>query len=221
MNEARKKILDDIRSNLNGSSDSAQSEKHLLEHRRGIVPRLKDMDHVSMVARFVDNAKKSGATVTSIQSLDRVGQLVAEQLNQDNLGNVLRTSTEDIISQINWQRVPDLEIYDGAATKEDKATLTSCLCGVAETGTLVLISSEQTPTTLNFLPEVHIVLVTTTKIVNFYEDAWDLLRKKAAMPRTVNFITGPSRTGDIEQKILMGAHGPKKLHIILYNEGGK
>ena len=54
-----------------------------------------------------------------------------------------------------------------------------------------------------------------------YEDAWDRLRAaegEGRLPRTVNFITGPSRTGDIEQTIQMGAHGPRRLHVILVED---
>ena len=72
-----------------------------------------------------------------------------------------------------------------------------------------------TPTTLNFLPDTHIVVVRAGQVVAGYEDGWDLVRSRGAMPRTVNLITGPSRTGDIEQRIQLGAHGPRRLHVVL------
>ena len=96
--------------------------------------------------------------------------------------------------------------------------MTPAFAGVAETGTLMLTSGAHSPTTLNLLPETHIVVLKKSQITGSYEDGWARLREsqeKDAMPRTVNFITGPSRTGDIEQKILMGAHGPRRLHIVL------
>ena len=97
----------------------------------------------------------------------------------------------------------------------DAVSLTPCLAAVAETGTLMLVSGPQTPTTLNFLPDTHIVVVYAEQVVATYEDGWDLLRTHGEMPRNVNFITGPSRTGDIEQRIQLGAHGPRRLHIVL------
>jgi L-lactate dehydrogenase complex protein LldG len=98
-------------------------------------------------------------------------------------------------------------------------SLTSSFCGVAETGTIVLLSSLESPTTLNFLPTTHFVLLSTQSIVAYYEDAWDMVRaNNTVLPRTVNFITGPSRTADIEQTIQMGMHGPKELIILLYSQ---
>ena len=74
------------------------------------------------------------------------------------------------------------------------------------------------PTTLNFLPDTHVVVLLASQIVGSYEDAWDRLRDVDSMPRTVNFITGPSRTGDIEQTIFLGAHGPRRMHIVLVED---
>jgi L-lactate dehydrogenase complex protein LldG len=81
-----------------------------------------------------------------------------------------------------------------------------------------LISGPDNPTTLNFLPETHIVVLPKSAVTGSYEDVWDRLRQhvgEGVMPRTVNLVTGPSRTGDIEQTIELGAHGPRRLHIIL------
>jgi len=80
----------------------------------------------------------------------------------------------------------------------------------------MLLSGAQTPTTLNFLPDAHIVVLPAERIVGPYEEAWQRLRKQqVAMPRTVNLITGPSRSADIEQTLQLGAHGPMQLHIIV------
>ncbi len=97
--------------------------------------------------------------------------------------------------------------------------MTAAFAGIAETGTLVLLSDAQSPTTLNFLPDVHVVVLRREQIVRRIEDVWQRLRDEVAgMPRTVNFITGPSRTADIEQTIQLGAHGPRSLHVILIED---
>jgi len=90
--------------------------------------------------------------------------------------------------------------------------------GVAETGTLVLVSGPGNPTTLNFLPDYAIAVVRESDITGAYETVWERLRAaygKGVMPRTVNWVTGPSRSGDIEQTILLGAHGPRSVHIVV------
>jgi L-lactate dehydrogenase complex protein LldG len=93
---------------------------------------------------------------------------------------------------------------------------------VAESGTLALLSGPDNPTTLNFLPDTHIVVVDAGDIVGDYETVWRRLRERygaGSMPRTVNFVTGPSRSADIEQTIILGAHGPRALHILVVGAG--
>ena len=103
----------------------------------------------------------------------------------------------------------------GSATGKESSSVTTALAAVAETGSVALASGEQTPSTLNFLPENHIVVLHESQIVNHTEDVWTQLRAMPAVPRAVNLVTGPSRTGDIEQTIELGAHGPRRMHVLL------
>jgi L-lactate dehydrogenase complex protein LldG len=145
---------------------------------------------------------------------------VARYLAAENLPAELKMAPDPALDTMPWAERPLLQIRRGKAEPGDAVSLTPCVAAVAETGTLMLTSGEATPTTLNFLPDTHIVVVRTGQVVASYEDGWDLLRAQSAdklwgLPRTVNFITGPSRTGDIEQRIELGAHGPRRLHVIL------
>jgi len=223
MSNAREYILNNIRKALGRSELSpdieAQLEQRLITHPRGIIPQRDNLNQASLIEFFVEEAKKYGAKTQRINTFSETSYTLLQILKEENAGYAVRASTDPIVSQINWGSVPEISIKTGTACNEDKITVTSCLCGVAETGTLVLVSSPESPSLLNFLPEIHIVVLSTQQIVPAYEDAWDLIRQRKTMPRTVNFITGPSRTADIEQKLLMGVHGPKKLHIILYEEG--
>ncbi len=106
----------------------------------------------------------------------------------------------------------------GPANGEDRASLSRALVAAAETGTLVLVSGADNPTTLSFLPETHFILIRASDVVGSYEEAFDRLRAiygEGSLPRTVNLISGPSRTADIEQTIVRGAHGPKRLHVVI------
>jgi L-lactate dehydrogenase complex protein LldG len=109
-----------------------------------------------------------------------------------------------------------LGIQYTAALREDHTSVTPCIAPVAESDDIVTLSGPDTPSTLNFVPDNHIVIVHTAQVVRHFEDAWALWRAKGvAMPRTLNIISGPSRTADIEQTIQLGAHGPRRLHILL------
>jgi L-lactate dehydrogenase complex protein LldG len=70
------------------------------------------------------------------------------------------------------------------------------------------------------LPPVHVVVATPEQIVGTLADAFDALRERhgIALPSMISFITGPSRTGDIERILVLGAHGPKELFVILVEE---
>jgi len=103
----------------------------------------------------------------------------------------------------------------GSATGTESTSVTTALAAVAETGSIALASDEQTPSTLNFLPENHIVVLHESQIVSRTEDVWTQLRSMSGIPRAVNLVTGPSRTGDVEQTIELGAHGPRRMHVLL------
>jgi L-lactate dehydrogenase complex protein LldG len=97
--------------------------------------------------------------------------------------------------------------------------------GIAETGTLMLPSGPERPTTLNLLAETEVVVLRASAIVGPYEEAWDRLRARGRdalsggiMPRNIMFVTGPSRSADIEQTLELGAHGPRRLHILLVDD---
>ncbi|MGC1557227.1 MAG: lactate utilization protein, partial [Methylovirgula sp.] len=112
----------------------------------------------------------------------------------------------------------ELEIHQDSANGTGRVGLSRAFGAVAESGTLVLVSGDANPTRLNFLPETQIVLVLAAAIVGTYEEIWRKLRTvygKGGMPRSVNFITGPSRSADIGQTMQLGAHGPRDLHIIV------
>lgn len=103
----------------------------------------------------------------------------------------------------------------GPASGVEKVSVTPCVAAVAETGSIVTVSGEQTPATLNFLPETHIIVVRESQVVKHVDDVFPVLRSLDVLPRAVNFVTGPSRTADIEQTLEIGAHGPRRMHVLL------
>ena len=224
MSDGRERILAGIRSSLNRGRLDATAEGRLrarvAAHQRNLVPaRAAALGHRQRVELFVTMAEEVQATVTRIAALSAVPEAVARYLAVENLPAELAMAPDPSLAPIPWESRPLLRIRRGRAGPDDQVSLTPCHAAIAETGTLMLISGPRSPTTLNFLPETHIVVVREDQVVASYEDGWDRLRASGqTLPRVVNFITGPSRTADIEQHIELGAHGPRRLHIVLVEE---
>jgi L-lactate dehydrogenase complex protein LldG len=222
---ARDDILGGIRRSLgrdDATGESAAEAAERVEARlRNLIPaRATALDPAGRVDLFVHMAEAVQTTVARVASDGDVPAEVARYLAAENLPADIKMAPDPDLDALPWRERPLLQIRRGKAEPGDAVSLTPCLAAVAETGTLMLISGEATPTTLNFLPDRHIVVLRSEQVVASYEDGWDLLRAQSAdklwgLPRTVNFITGPSRTGDIEQRIELGAHGPRRLHVIL------
>jgi L-lactate dehydrogenase complex protein LldG len=221
--DARHAMFGRIRRALGVSGDEADRRQavamRLSDHPRNLVPRRASLDPAGQVELFRTEAEAVQATVEDARSPADIPELVAHYLRSHNLPPRLRHGEDPLLTGLAWsERTPGLEVETGPARPADEVSLSCAFAGVAETGTLVLISGPDNPTTLNFLPETHIVVLRKSAIAGSYEDVWDRLRQhvgEGVMPRTVNLVTGPSRTGDIEQTIELGAHGPRRLHIIL------
>jgi L-lactate dehydrogenase complex protein LldG len=189
----------------------------LAGHPRGVVPargQLPPQERLGLFARMLEAA--SGTTERVVSAAD-VPAAVATFLRSHNLPLRVRRG-DDPRLDLPWGNAPALEILRGASDGRDLAAVSHAFTAVAETGTLVLASGPDNPTTLNFLPDVHIVVVEAVDIASDFETVMARLRERygtGAMPRTVNMITGPSRSADIEQTLLLGAHGPRKLHVIV------
>ncbi len=232
MSDAREQILAGIRRSLRRGRLDPKTEADLrariASHRRNLIPaRALVLDAVARIDLFVAMAEEVQTTVARVQSLAAVPDEIARYLAAENLPAELVMAPDPDLETVPWSARPLLQIRRDRARAEDAVSVTPCFAAIAETGTLMLISGAHTPTTPNFLPDTHIVIVRREQIVATYEDAWDRLRARGVvpgglaneLPRTVNFITGPSRTGDIEQRIELGAHGPRRVHIVLVDNG--
>jgi L-lactate dehydrogenase complex protein LldG len=191
-----------------------------LEH--GPVPARGQVVDAARRELFLKMAKAAAATIDIINDAATIPEKVSRYLASHNLPPRLVLSSDPSIANLPWGNVPLLAHRTGPATGQDHAALTPAFAAVAETGTLALLSGPDTPTTLNFLPEHCLVLLPASAISGTYEELWQKLRAAtdgaSHWPRTVNLVTGPSRSADIEQKLLMGAHGPVKLHILLLDD---
>ena len=181
---------------------------HIAAHARSPAPR----DAFDVHDRFRERALSLASTVDDAQTIESVPAAVARYLAERNLGT--RAVCWPELGTLDWSG-SGLEVEPRSARGDDLVGVTGVYCAVAETGTLVTLSGADTPPTVSLLPETHIAVLRASRIVRSMEDAWALVRAERAMPRAVSFISGPSRTADIEQTVTLGAHGPYRVHIVV------
>jgi L-lactate dehydrogenase complex protein LldG len=199
----------------------ADAQAYLHAHARGPAPAF-DADRI---LRFIRRAGDMESTVARVRRRDEIPAAVAAYLDALELAPapVAPLSSQNPHRGVCWPEFADLDWAQAGLSVEarptvgdDRLGITGVFCAIAETGTLVVLSGADTPTATTLLPDTHIAIVTGNRIVDTMEDAFALIRKeRGRVPRAINMISGPSRTGDIEQTIVLGAHGPFRVHILV------
>ncbi|MEK9672087.1 MAG: lactate utilization protein [Rhodospirillaceae bacterium] len=223
----RRAILDDLKRAL-GPDDGVRRQAvadRLSAKARHLTPKRGQLEGTARIDWFQSEAERVNATVQRVNSIDAVPQAIADYLAAQNMPASIRMTPDPRLKTPAWNKTA-LSISEGPATGDDTAGVSHAFAGVAETGTLVFTSGPDSPNTVNYLPPAHIAVIRAADIEGCYEDAWAKLRSMRAgteasggfMPRTVNWITGPSRTADIELTLFLGIHGPKNLHIIVIED---
>ena len=196
---------------------NAAVDNRLRTRPRGVVPARGQLPVAERLALFTKMAEKASASVTRVANAADVPAVVAGYLRQRNLAANVRMGGDGRLAAMPWDKT-QIEVHHGPSDGSDAISVSHAFAAVAESGTLVMTSGPDNPTTLNFLPETQIAVLAAADIAGDYETVWDRLQQASddgALPRTVNYITGPSRSGDIEQILLLGAHGPRALHIVV------
>lgn len=211
---ARDNILRRIRA-LQGKPPSPAAGEHeavrahLQAHPQGPRPQA----GWEPVARFRERALSLASTCDEVAVQADIPAVVAGYLRKNNLP--LRAVCWPAWAGLDWAG-SGMAVETRSARGDDLVGITGVFCAIAETGTLMMASGASTPAATSLLPETHIAIASKARIVCGMEEAWRLLRAEyPQMPRAANFISGPSRTADIEQTVSMGAHGPYRVHVIL------
>ncbi|MBI4756431.1 MAG: lactate utilization protein C [Betaproteobacteria bacterium] len=211
---ARELILGRVCAALNrdAAADAAARrgvDAHLDARAVGPQPAVTD----DLVETFMQCAAALSSTVERVASADEVPARVAAWLQAHGLPAQAVGWTGP--AALDWAAAGiALEVRPPRA--DDLAGITGAFCAIADTGTLMLLSGADTPAAASLLPETHVAVVPRARLVAHMEDAWRLLRAEAGrLPRAVNFVSGPSRTADIEQTVTLGAHGPYRVHVVL------
>jgi L-lactate dehydrogenase complex protein LldG len=221
MSSARDEMLANIRRSLGVTGSEAPRASAVTERLRsrplGIVPARGQLEPAERIALFKAQAERAAATVSLLAEGASVPEEIARFLRDNNLPASLRRGADPRLASLPWDAT-SLTVDVGPSEGRDLNAVSHALGGIAESGTVALISGPDNPTSLSFLPDNHIVVIAADDIAGDYETVLARVSTEpgaAGMPRSLNFITGPSRSGDIEQKLILGAHGPRRLHIVV------
>ncbi len=211
---AREKILARVRAAQGRSGVAAQAEHDAVQKQlaqKNIGPR--PVLHGDVVERFKKLSTEMICTLAEVANENDVPAACRDYLQKNNLPT--SGVAWSALKHLDWKSA-GIDVEFRRANGNDGIGISGVFAALAETGTLMLLSGPDTTASVTLVPETHIAVLHKNRIVPYMEDAWALLRKeKDALPRAVNFVSGPSRTADIEQTIVLGAHGPYRVHIIL------
>jgi L-lactate dehydrogenase complex protein LldG len=189
------------------------------QHPRHLIPARSRLPAAEQVDLFVRNVEKEFGSVARVADMDAVPGALADYLAAQNLPGSVIMAPHPELQTIPWSARPLLDIREGRAQGTDAVSVQHGFAGIAETGTLMLPSAAERPVTLNLLADTAVVVLRASAVVGAYEEAWDKLRAEiGGMPRNVMLVTGPSRSADIEQTLELGAHGPRRLHVVLVED---
>jgi len=214
---ARENILARIRK-AQGRSGAGPTEAEMAQVREAIArhevgPQPAFAHAPDRLAQFRKECERLGTTHATVASEGDVPAEVARYLAAGKLAPALAGWSE--FAALEWKGA-GIEFRNRPANADDATGLTGSFCAIAETGTVLLLSSPATPKVTALLPETHVCIVRAARLVDTMEDSFALLRREVGEPpRAVFFVSGPSRTADIEQTIVIGAHGPYRVHVIL------
>jgi L-lactate dehydrogenase complex protein LldG len=168
---------------------------------------------IDRLVQFRAECSRLGSTHADVERIEDVPAEVARYLGEKGLEKRAVAWAE--LASLDWAAA-DVAIDNRPALADDRTGITGSFCAIAETGTVLLLSSARTPKATALLPETHVCLVRRSRLVDTMEEAFALMRNEVGEPpRATFFVSGPSRTADIEQTIVIGAHGPYRVHVIL------
>jgi L-lactate dehydrogenase complex protein LldG len=222
---ARETLFASIRQSLGVTGDEPARRvavaDRLKQHPCGVIPARGQLPHAERVKLFAAMVEAAAGSAEVLPSAADVPAAVAALLRRHNLPMQVRRGDDPRLAALPWDRERTLEVSTGASDGHQLVSVSHAFAGVAETGTLVMASGTDNPTTLNFLPDTHIIVVDAKDIAGDYEAVWARIRETFgidALPRAINLITGPSRSADIAQILILGAHGPRRLHVLIVGE---
>ena len=211
---ARRRILDRIRRAQGRGPVPTAGELRAVDDwiaRRSVGPQ--PTVGADRVAHFEAQAARMSSTTDRVAWLADVPTAVARYLDAHGLGR--RAVCWNTLGDLDWSGA-GIAVEARRPNGDDLVGISGAFVAIAETGTLMMLSGPDTPASMHLLPETHVAVVPAERIVAHYEDGFALMRaERGRLPRATNLVSGPSRTGDIEQTIVLGAHGPYRVHVVI------
>ncbi len=215
----RREILESIRRNLAASKplDAIRSE-----HKHPSIPRVTESSApagLTLVEQFCESLNAVGGhceVVTDITGATRVVEQIIELLQARRIA----VSDSQLVARVIEKMQSDVELHTSASTAalfECDLGITGAQWAVAETGTLVLESERERHRLVSLVPPVHVAVLQAHSLRQTLGEILKALGENHVLNlnRTVTFITGPSRTSDIELTPAIGVHGPGELYVII------
>lgn len=216
MSEAQDEILGRVRRAQYSSRDAWDIEAALNE--LGSAPAA-PLDFDDPLETFLLRLTRNKITLDIAATRAQAVQHISDFLYREHNTRRVVASYDRRLAAMPWREGGVLTRFD-TAVAEDPASISYAKVAVAESGSVVLFSNRDNPAVNNWLVADHIVIVEAQDLVANYEQAWARIRELVgdAWPRGINFISGPSSTGDIGGHMVMGAHGPQRLHVVYIGE---
>ena len=201
-NTAREAILGSIRSHLAASPPSDHEDHHVF-------------DQLVIKSDFKESVQSvNGHCIITTDVTDALNQILT-----DLKPRRIAISDDPLINEINLE-IDELGVAPNAHDIfRFDVGISTAQAAIAETGTLILDSTCERHRLVSLVPPVHIAIVNASTICDTLSDALALLRKDKEISPAVTFITGPSRTADIELTLAIGVHGPQELYVIVNATG--
>ncbi len=228
--KSRELILGRIKSGLNdktGYDECAAGSPEadsVLERLSGVHKRYNISSNDSLIDELLKELANVNAEVRRAESDDRIIEYLMGVISLKGIKAFVAWDTEylnalNITGRLERQGLTHIKSSDKNEFAGAGIGITGVDYAIADTGTLVLLTDGSKPRGVSLLPPVHVAIVRESDIVSNINVLFDILKQRLdageKIPSCMTFITGPSRTADIELNLTLGVHGPKELYVII------
>jgi len=224
MSNSREEILHTIRKGLKGvGSGETFKERNFLSEAEE-VEKVIDELRGNLKIQFMDELAKVNTNVLETYEKDNIKEPLLNLIKEKELKSFSIWESE-YLKEINLkQQLKDLGLKLITAKNKNRISkadigITEVDYAIADTGTLVLLTNKNQPRSVSLLPPIHLAIVKPQNLVRNISDLFIILKSKLQdtedITSCMTFITGPSRTADIELNLTLGVHGPKELYVLI------